>query len=152
LPDDITTEEADEGEPNGEQDVFDVLSPSFSAATISSVGVNTPFRLSVAASGTASAYDANHNNDSSLQQVAERLRSLSAGDLHERTRFYRAEDAALSTYTLPNPETAPFESMQNADKLASADTGIAFDLPLPSLMQQTTTSSLEDDIFSALSF
>jgi hypothetical protein len=152
LPDDITTEEADEGDPNGEQDVFDVLSPSFSAATISSVGVNTPFRLSVAASGTASAYDANHNNDSSLQQVAERLRSLSAGDLHERTRFYRAEDAALSTYTLPNPETAPFEGMRSADKLSSADTGIVFDLPLPSLMQQTTTSSLEDDIFSALSF
>jgi hypothetical protein len=99
-----------------------------------------------------SAYDATYNNDSSLQQVAERLRSLSAGDLHHRTQFYSAEEAALSTYTLPNPETAPLESAQSGDKISSVETSIAFDLPLPSLMQQTTTSSLEDDIFSALSF
>jgi hypothetical protein len=139
---------------HNEHDTFDILSPSFSAATISSVGVNTPFRLSLGPSGTASAHGPahNNNNDSSIQQVAERLRSLSADHLDRRTQFYESEEPALTTYSLPQPDAASLHSVQSFGKLSSAQTSIAYDLPLPSLMQQSTAGSLADDIFSELTF
>ena len=148
--DEISPERSHEPPHQGEHEAFDILSPSFSAATISSVGVNTPFRLSLGPSGTTSAHGAAQNNDSSIQQVAERLRSLSADDLDRRTQFYEADEPALTTYSLPQPDAASLHTVQSVGKSSAARTSIAYDLPLPSLMEQSTAGSLVDDIFSEL--
>lgn len=150
LQDDSWPEDSEEQRPN---DGFDILSPSFSAATISSVGINTPFRLSLQASGTTSAYDANHNNESSLQQVAERLRSLSEESLNHRSRVYESEERALSTYTLPRADEAAARSVTSLGKLSLSDRTHVDDLPpLPALVQQTTSGSFAEDVFGELDF
>ena len=148
LPQEADEEDFDQYRPRGEQDAFDVLSPSFSAATISSVGLGTPFRLSV----TTSAHGASHNNDTTIHEIAERLRSLSEEDLDRRNQVYESEERALSTYTLPQLEETPAEIVQRHSKIPSPKPSIADNLTLPSIMQQTAVGSLEDDIFASLSF
>ena len=148
LPQEADEEDFDQSRPRGDHDAFDVLSPSFSAATISSVGLGTPFHLS----GTTSAHGAKPNNDSSIHEVAERLRSLSAEDLDRRNQVYESEERALSTYTLPQLEETPAEIVQRHTKIPSPKPSIADNLTLPSIMQQTAVGSLEDDIFASLSF
>lgn len=137
--------------PYSANDAFDILSPSFSAATMSSVGVNTPFRLST---GPTSAYGTSQTNDASIQQVAERLRSLSVDDLDRRTHVYESEEPALTTYSLPQPDVASLHSVQSFGKQSSAaQTSIAYDLALlPALMEQSSAGSLAEDIFSELTF
>ena len=148
----ISPRQSHDRPPRSENDAFDILSPSFSAATISSVGVNTPFRLSLGPSGTTSAHGASHNNDSSIQQVAERLRSLSADDLDRRKNVYESDEPALTTYSLPQPDVASVLSAQSVGKLSSTETTVAYDLSLPPLREQSTAGSLADDIFSELTF
>lgn len=147
-------EDYDQHQERAETDAFDVLSPSFSAATISSVGLGTPYRLSVGPSGTASSYNQahHHDDDSSIHEVAERLRSLSAEDLDRRQQIYQSEERALSTYTLPQADETPGQVSEAHSKVLSPAPTAPLDVTLPSIMQQTISGSLEDDIFSALSF
>ncbi|KAK3699777.1 hypothetical protein LTR37_016286 [Vermiconidia calcicola] len=158
-------------------EAFDMLSPTFSAATISSGGLCTPYRLSYGCSRSTSAYAADDGtnssafNDNSIEDVAERLRCLQAIDEDEHeadivplTREPTSSDLSspsqstsmsFAGYALPEPDAV--ESEQSLGKFSSSHgAGIAHDVCIPSLLVQETSTgvhrSLTDDIFAELGF
>lgn len=62
-----------ESSPQSDTGAFEIWSPSFSAATISTGGLNTPFRLSAHYSRNSTAYV---HDDDSLENITNKLRSL----------------------------------------------------------------------------
>ena len=133
---------------DSESEAYDMLSPTFSAATMSSGGVNTPFRLSVGCLRTATGHT---YNDDSIERVADRLRFLGSEDQEPFSPIYERDEPAFSGYSLPDPEAA-HRSTHTLGKLSSAHESFAHDVPLPSVMQETQTGSFADDIFSELGF
>lgn len=132
-----------------ESDVSDLLSPTFSAATVSTGGLNTPFRLSMQNSRTASAH-ANH--DESIEGVAERLRSLGCQQHIDCISPISERDeptGAFTGYALPQSEAA--QSAQSLGKLSSSHTTIARDPSLP-LLLDVKEESFADAIFSELGY
>ena len=138
---------SDDQRPEGESHPFDDLSPTFSAATLSSRGLNTPFRLSVGCSRTASA-SANH--DDSIESVAERLRNLGSDEHDGIPPIYESDEPAFTGYALPEHDMK--NSTQSLGKLPPAHDIILNDIPLPSLMQETHEGSFADAVFSELGF
>lgn len=126
---------------DSEHDSHDIMSPTYSAATISSGGASTPFRLSVGCSRSTSAYA---HNDDSIEGVAERLRSLAADDDPMRSPIYEQDEPTFGAYSLP--QSAATFSAQSLGKL------IAHDFPLPSPRQEKQEDSFADAIFSELGF
>lgn len=77
---------------------FDMTSPTFSAATISTGGENTPFRLSAQNSYAGSTHISPDTDDSSnLGAIADRLRSL--GTRNSRSRDRTASETTLHLST-----------------------------------------------------
>ncbi|KAK3696516.1 hypothetical protein LTR37_017934 [Vermiconidia calcicola] len=154
---------------------FDMLSPTFSAATLSSGGLCTPYRLSDGCSRITSAYAAEDGanssafNDNSIEDVAERLRCLKAIDededeagiaplIREPTTSdlsspSQSKSMSFAGYALPEPDAG--ESAQSLGKLSSTD-GAGFAHDIPSLLVQRTNTgenrSFTDDIFAELGF
>ena len=140
--------QSDEQSSEARQDSFDMLSPTFSAATVSSAGMNTPFRLSIGCARTNSAYE---HDDTSIESVAERLRSLGSDEHYDIHPIYESEEPeAFTGYALPLSEAA--RSTQSLGKLSSAHESIVHDLPLPSTVLETREASFSDAIFSELGF
>ena len=142
-----------------ETDADDIMSPTFSAATMSSGGLNTPFRLSEGNSRTVSAYA---NNDDSIESVTERLRCLGSSDEDETVPqqpiIFENVETTFTRYALPpHTEEAARSAHQSPGKSSSAhdSTATANDMPFPSIMVgpgMKENTSFADSIFSALGF
>lgn len=130
---------------------FDICSPTYSAATISSNGgLNTPHRTSD--SHPSSAYA--EAPDDSIEHVAERLRSL--GSLDRETSLpslmEESDEAAepFTGYTLPNEAV---QSTQSLDQLSSGKTSTITSFPTILMPENENGGvSLADEIFSQLTF
>lgn len=130
-----------------------IYSPTFSAATLSDGGINTPFRLSV------EAYQAAAGDTGDLP---ERLQGLRTSPQHSpevlgtRSRDWRAYEHA--SYALPLPA---MESVHSVGKLSSPSDvtirGAGVQVALPALHLDTTVAgtrggSMMDEIFSELGY
>lgn len=159
VPQNPTTTQQDETSPRehseddrseDENDNFDLWSPTYSAATVSSTGgVNTPYRLSV---GHHSSDQANPSGDS-IENVAERLRSLSSTDYDNNLPSPIIEEGEqpllpFTGYALP---TEAVQSTQSLDNLSSGKSSTITALPTIVIAESRETS-LTDSIFGELSF
>lgn len=133
---------------------FDLVSPTFSAATISTNGQNTPFRLSTHTSMTG---PTQYTEDT--ESLADRLRALvtrseRSGSTNSSRRsfelpFLRSKPPSCNNYALP---TIASESTLSLSKTASDPAGRK-DFALPSVLSDDETGrSMADDIFSELGF
>lgn len=146
----VSPHQLDDHGAEAENDTFDLCSPTFSAATVSSTaGVNTPYRLSVIHSSTSYSNPASD----SIESVAERLRSLGSIDddpsLPPPILEEVDEPASLFTrYALPSEAV---QSTQTLGKLSSGQTSTIGALPTI-MMAPTEETSFADSIFSELSY
>ena len=141
--------------PGSDAHAFDICSPTFSADTLSSGGLNTPFRLSMGYSRTATARTGDEQIDDSIESVAERLRDLDSGSGEDVSRSMEKNEVMFSGYALPHPAGA--ESVHSLSKISSSGySGRDKELPpLPSMMevdQSHQGSSFADAIFSELGY
>jgi hypothetical protein len=151
--------------PKDPQDVRDVLlrdapcsddiwSPTFSAATISSGGLMTPFRLSVAYSRDTTAHDA--HDGTTLDDVAERLKRLSTKAPSPQIPADTLPSTSFDGYALP---ATTFDAEKRLEKVATTSRDadgfarLSSDLVLPTLdLAAVPTNSMADDIFSELGY
>lgn len=133
--------------PTPEDGNFNLISPTFSASTISTGGHNTPFRLS--AQATAEGGDVVEED----QDVsAETSRNTSNPSLFERG-MARLGPPSFLNYSLPNSVTESNNSLAKTASTPSARaTPHGHNLPLPGIFQESTGRSMADDIFSELGY
>ena len=127
----------------------DIYSPTFTATTISSGGVNTPFRLSQGCTRSTSGHG---STDDSIQDVADRLRSLGSDD-HELDLPSPIIEGEESTFTpFPLAHTDEAHSVHSLGKLSSGKASIAHSVPSADLMPDLRQDSFSDAIFSELTY
>lgn len=154
-------------EPTAEAGPYDILSPTFSAATLSSVGLSTPFHLSVGCSRNASvrapySAEGEAGPEVSVEDVVERLRNLQSSYSAEAgvpsPRLYEREAGMFSGYSLPTPLERGFGKEQRdvsqmvQTSILGTGVGLMQELSLPPLVQDDDVGgeSFADDIFSEL--
>ncbi|KAK3660109.1 hypothetical protein LTR56_001035 [Elasticomyces elasticus] len=133
----------------------ELWSPTFSAATVSSNGLNTPFRLSGGYTHvpTASTHDAQ-----TIDDITQRLQSLnSGGPLSAQSSpthvvpEQRSVDATFTAYSLPQPAV---ESVSSLDKFSTPRnvSMMSHDYSLSPLSVQARETTIAEDIFSELGY
>ena len=125
-------------------DTSEFCSPTFSAATVSSGGLYTPFRLSAGYSRRAS------ENDDSVEDVAKRLRTLDTTGSPSDVPEYMVSGALppeLAAYALPAAAVAGNSSLA---KPSSTESGLR--LPLPTVLHARNEVSMADAILSELGY
>ncbi|KAK0335604.1 hypothetical protein LTR91_008228 [Friedmanniomyces endolithicus] len=137
---------AKQGAPDIEPFQDDIWSPAFSAATVSSAGLDSPFRLSgTYPLGTTSP---THTNDPhGVNEITRRLQALGTISSDER----RPEEA-FTGYALP---PSAMDSVSSLGKLSSQRHGSVAtheDIRVLGLVVQGGDSSIADDIFSELGY
>ncbi|KAK1816261.1 hypothetical protein LTR12_009343 [Friedmanniomyces endolithicus] len=137
---------AKQGAPDIEPFQDDIWSPAFSAATVSSAGLDSPFRLSATYPiGTTS--PAHTNDPHGVNEITRRLQALGTISSDER----RPEDA-FTGYALP---PSAMDSVSSLGKLSSQRHGSVAtheDIRVLGLVVQGGDSSIADDILSELGY
>lgn len=118
---------------------LDYSSPTFSAATVSSGGLNTPYRLSIG-------YSSVHERE--LDDVASRLQALNPAG---RSPSEVANEDSMSTsfqgYALPAP------AMESAQSLGKLKSSLEQQLPVQAVLSTSPgRTSMVEDIFSELGY
>ena len=147
---------------------YDILSPSFSAATMSSAGLSTPFHLSAGCSRTASVHTSEKHGEATLDHVTAELRRLQSSysdNITGSPPLYDQAHPSFSGYSLPPAvETAAVGHRRDLSKLSktsltTAEVGIVSHrlAPLASWSPPDSEhggggSSFADNVFSELSF
>lgn len=142
---------------------YDVLSPSFSAATMSSAGLSTPFRLSAGCSRTASVHTPDlDRQESTINRVTAKLRRLQSSYSENVTGsppLYESADPSFSGYSLPSADKTRHGLDLSKTLHAAPDVSIVSHrlAPLaswnmPETEQESRGNSFADNVFSELSF
>lgn len=150
LPNRVVSPEPDEG---GAAE-GDVCSPTFSAATVSSVGgLNTPFRLSAGFSRDTSTAWTTDPQAEAMNDIVERLESLDATATGESAPSARGRQRShhhgFTGYALPHPAV---ESVHSLAKVTSQEPSIPPDLSVPTFSTSNSAGTMADDIFSELGY
>ncbi|KAK5684933.1 hypothetical protein LTS10_003008 [Elasticomyces elasticus] len=146
-------------QPNTNTEAFhisdELWSPTFSAATVSSNGLDTPFRLSGSYTHVpiAPPHDAQ-----ALDDITQRLQSLNSGGVVSAQSLpshivpeQRSVDATLTAYFLPQPA---IESVSSLDKFSTPRNAsmMSPNYTLSPLGVQARESTIAEDIFSELGY
>ncbi|KAK3104253.1 hypothetical protein LTR53_018602, partial [Teratosphaeriaceae sp. CCFEE 6253] len=149
---------APETEPLHDQPEDELWSPSFSAATASSNGPNTPFRLSAADSRDHTPADSY-----ALDDITQRLRSLghAHGSSEEEEEDSRSgiqrgsspwrPSPGCKGYALPHSGMQSVQSLGKVSSLRDEEVG-ARGFGVPALVLQPTEGSMVEDLFSELGY
>ncbi|KAK4924847.1 hypothetical protein LTR49_008068 [Elasticomyces elasticus] len=133
----------------------ELWSPTFSAATVSSNGLNTPFRLS---GGYTHVSSASTHDAPTIDDITQRLQSLnSGGPLSAQSSpihvvpEQRNVDVTFTAYSLPQPA---IESVSSLDKFSTPRNAsvMSHDYLLSPLGVQARESTIAEDILSELGY
>lgn len=151
---------------------FDVLSPSFSAATMSSAGLSTPFQLSAGCSRTASVHTPEDSHEAAMAHVTaelSRLKSSSSESAARSPPMYERKDPSMSGYSLPPAVLANADAnghrrhislfsktsltASNVSVVSPPETSLLPAWEMPSLLSTAEgETSFADNVFSELTF
>lgn len=156
---------------DSEANPFDILSPSFSAATMSSAGLSTPFQLSAGCSRPASFHTPENKHEATMEHVTAelgRLRSSYSDSAAISPPMYQRKDPSMSGYSLPPINLASSNvdgherdvSLLSKTSLATSsvsvvskhETGLLPAWEMPNLLSTEGGTSFADNVFSELTF